>query len=212
MDSRGTASWMPQLAARTGFKPTRQYAAIAGILLLLTSVALNVVLARRVRTFRNEKSMEPRPLLLKAGATVPPITARGADGKIESLTYSSSDRPTVVYVFTPACIWCERNLDNLRTLIRMRGREYRFVGLSLSPEGLAQYLTDQKLELPTYTRPSEELLKAYRFHGTPQTIVVSPQGRVIQNWVGAYSDYQKSQVEAFFHVTLPGIQPPHNSK
>jgi hypothetical protein len=51
-----------------------------------------------------------------------------------------------------------------------------------------------------------ETLKAYKLRSTPQTIVVSPEGKVLQNWVGAYVGGQKSQVEAFFHVSLPGLR------
>jgi hypothetical protein len=36
--------------------------------------------------------------------------------------------------------------------------------------------------------------------------VISPEGKVLQDWAGAYVGDQKSEVEAFFHVSLPGLK------
>jgi hypothetical protein len=36
--------------------------------------------------------------------------------------------------------------------------------------------------------------------------VISTEGKVLQNWDGAYVGNQKSQVETFFHVSLPGLR------
>jgi len=178
--------------------------------LLVAAVALNVVLARKVHSLA--RSQTPQLSGLEVGAIVPPITAKRADGKIETIAYSSSDRPTVLYVFTPSCIWCERNLDNIKQLAKLKDEEYRFVGLSLSDRALSSYLATTGLALPTYTNLSKDAVEAYKLHGTPQTIVVSPQGRVIQNWMGAYIGDKKSQVESFFGVSLPGIRARQNSQ
>ena len=98
-----------------------------------------------------------------------------------------------------------RNLDNLRTLIDQRGKDYRFIGISLSQEGLEEYLSIQTLPFPVYIDIPKESGDAYKMGGTPQTVVVSSQGQVLQSWVGAYVGDQKSQVEAYFKVTLPGV-------
>jgi len=102
-------------------------------------------------------------------------------------------------------------MDNIKALIHLKDAEYRFIGLSLSGEGLSSYVRAHGLALPTYSELPQDLLQVYKLHGTPQTIVVSPEGRVIQNWMGAYVGNQKSQVEAFFHVSLPGIRRAQNS-
>ncbi len=172
---------------------------------MVGSVVLNVLLARKVR------STGASSHVLQVGVNVPPITATRTDGKIETIAYSSSDRPTVLYIFTPTCSWCERNMDNIKALIHLKDAEYRFIGLSLSGEGLSSYVRAHGLALPTYSELPQDLLQVYKLHGTPQTIVVSPEGRVIQNWMGAYVGNQKSQVEAFFHVSLPGIRRAQNS-
>lgn len=66
-------------------------------------------------------------------------------------------------------------------------------------------MAKNELKLTVYPGLSPERVKAYKLGSTPQTIVISPEGKVLQDWAGACVGEQKSQVEAFFHVTLPGI-------
>lgn len=40
--------------------------------------------------------------------------------------------------------------------------------------------------------------------GTPRTIVVSRDGAVVRDWVGAYTNATLQEVEQFFGVDLPG--------
>jgi peroxiredoxin len=143
---------------------------------------------------------------LEVGTAVPSFTAKRLDGGSETIIYAGSVRPTVLYIFTPQCEWCTRNLDNLKTLIDQKGEDYRFVGVSLSGEGLEKYVVDHQLPFPVYTDIPKETGEVYKMGGTPRTVVISPQGWVIQNWVGAYAGDRKTQIEAYFNVSLPGIQ------
>jgi peroxiredoxin len=180
--------------------------AVAGLLLLCSSVALNVVLARRVRSFQQFQSTKAADRLLKVGAIVPPITAKLLSGQQQAISYLGTNQPTVLYIFTPPCSWCARNMDNLKTLVDREGGNYRFIGLSLSEEALPDYVAKNDLKLPVYSGLSPETLTTYKLGSTPQTIVISPGGKVLKDWVGAYVGDQKSQVEAFFHVSLPGLR------
>jgi len=60
--------------------------------------------------------------------------------------------------------------------------------------------------MQVYTDLSDDTKKAYKMGGTPQTIVVSSDGQVLQNWNGAYTGEQQKQVEEFFGITLPGLK------
>ena len=181
---------------------------IAAILLLVASVTLNVVLAGRVWSFTHLQSIKGAERLLKVGTTVPPIAAKRLDGqRPEVISYQGAGQATVLYIFTPPCVWCARNVDNFKALANKENTQYRFIGISLSEQGLAEYVSKNDLRLPVYSGLSPEAVKIYRLGSTPQTIVISPEGKVLQDWVGAYVGEQKSQVEAFFHVTLRGILP-----
>ena len=172
-------------------------------LLLAGSVALNVVLAHNLRRFTHPiGSVES----LQVGAIVPPFHATDLRGQTQTVTYDRVFNPTVLYVFTPPCSWCARNMDNFKTLIEKDSTHYRVIGISLSEEGLADYVANYELTVPVYSGLSLATKKAYKFSGTPQTIVVSPEGRVVQNWMGAYVGKQQKEIESFFHVTLPGLR------
>lgn len=175
-------------------------------MMLVVSVALNVMLALKIRYLTGMQNALRAERELEVGTEVPPITARRLDGRSETITYADSNRPTVLYVFTPQCIWCARNLDNLKTLVDQKGDDYRFIGISLSKEGLEKYVADHQLTFPIYTDIPKKTGEAYKMGGTPQTVTISPQGKVLQNWLGAYAGDQKSQVEKYFDITLPGIR------
>jgi peroxiredoxin len=173
---------------------------------LAVSVALNVVLAHRVRTLTYAPSARASEYQLKVGTTVPAITAKRLGKQEQTISFQNTNQPTVLYIFTPPCSWCARNMDNLKTLLDKERGQYRFVGLSLSEEALPEYVAKNDLNFPVYSALSPETVKTYKLGNTPQTIVVSPEGRVLQNWMGAYVGDQKSQVEAFFQVSLPGLR------
>lgn len=180
---------------------------VALTVMLVVSVALNVMLALKIRELTDTQNARRAERELEVGTAVPAITARRLDGKSETITYADSTRPTVIYVFTPQCMWCTRNLDNFQTLVNQKGKDYRFIGISLSKEGLEKYVADHQLAFPIYTDIPTEVGEAYKMGGTPQTVVISPQGKVLQNWPGAYAGDQKYQVEKYFDMTLPGIHP-----
>ena len=186
---------------------SRRIVFIVTFVALSVSVTLNVLLAHRVRSLTYARSASMAEYQLKVGTTVPPITAKRLDGDQDqdAISYRSTNEATVLYVFTPSCVWCARNLDNLKALLDQKSSQYRVIGVSLSEQGLAEYLAKNELKLPVYSGLSPETLKTYKLGSTPQTIVISPEGKVLQDWVGAYVGDQKAQVEAFFHVRLPGL-------
>jgi hypothetical protein len=195
-----SANWLgtPKRSSRTAI------AAVA--VALAVSVTVNVLLAHRVRSLTYARSATMAEYQLKVGTAVPPIAVKRLGGQQEVISYQGLNQSTVLYVFTPPCSWCARNMDNFKTLLGEEGGEYRFIALSLSDDTLAEYVAKNDLKLPVYSGLSTDTKAAYKLSGTPQTIVVSPDGRVLQNWMGAYVGDQKSQVEAFFRVTLPGIR------
>jgi peroxiredoxin len=174
-------------------------------LTLAGSVTLNVALAHKLRRFNHVFS--PTSIdSLQTGITVPAFEAIDLEGRTQMITYNRVSKPTVLYVFTPSCSWCARNMDNFKTLIDKESSEYRFIGISLADQGLADYVRKNELNLPIYSGLSAETLKAYRLGSTPQTIVISPEGKVLQDWAGAYVGDQRTQIEAFFRAKLPGIK------
>src|SRR5258708_28757837 len=152
-------------------------------LFAVASVSLNVLLAYRLRSLGQVQAAKIADPLLKVGSTVPPIAAVGLDGKEEVISSQDTDKDTVLYIFTPPCSWCARNLDNFKTLIDKESGQYRIIRLSLSKEGLVQYAAKNGLDLPIYSGLSMATRLAYRLSGTPETIVVSHEGRVLHDLI-----------------------------
>jgi hypothetical protein len=168
------------------------------LLLLAASLSGNVYLGRLLL----RPPGAPAPPLAK-GAAVPPLPVTSLDGRPQTVSYEG--QPTVLYVFSPTCPWCRRNIPNLKQLVQSAGARYRFIGLSLDDKGLAAYVTENQLPMPVYTKISDESRAQYRLGGVPQTIVVSSRGTVLQVWNGAFVGDTQREVEGFFEVALPGL-------
>jgi peroxiredoxin len=143
--------------------------------------------------------------VLVPGSKAPEFSARELDGQKTFVNYAEVNVPTVLYVFTPECHWCARNLENIRSLVDGTDGRFRFVGVSLSQKDLPAYLSQNKLPFHVYQTPADEVAIAYGLSSTPSTIVVSPSGSVLQYWKGAYSEDVATEVESYFQVKLPGL-------
>lgn len=143
--------------------------------------------------------------VLVPGSVAPAFSAKETNDKKVFLNYAESELPTVIYFFSPECHWCDRNLDNIRALAETTHDRFRFVGVSLSKKDLQTYIAQSKLPFAVYHSPPDEVKVTYGLNSTPSTIVVSPAGKILQYWRGAYSEDAQTEVEQFFQVHLPGL-------
>ena len=179
---------------------------LAMAIMLGVSLVVNLLLAYRIKTLSDSlEALNAPPPSLEVGATVSPIKAHSLDGQTALISYGAEEQPVVLYVFTPQCSWCARNLANLKTLLAQKRGAYRFVALSLTDKDINDYAAKTQLDCPVYFNPTEESFREYKLGSTPQTIVISREGKILKNWVGAYTGQQQSEVEQFFGITLPGM-------
>lgn len=169
------------------------------LFLLGCSLALNVYLGT---VSRRSQAIQTADLMI--GAHLTPFIARTLDGRVETIDLSSNQLPVVLYVFSPDCSWCDKNYRNITHLANQRSKSYKFVGLSLRATGLNEYLNKQPYPFPVYILASAKDVGLVGVGQTPQTIVISQDGKVSHNWVGAYV-YNAAEVEKFFGLSLPGI-------
>jgi len=150
----------------------------------------------------------PRPALA-AGATVPALDAREISGKPAHLRFEDDARPTVLYVFSPVCIWCKRNLDNFKSVMAANRGRFRWVGLSTLNAGVRDYLKTNSLAFDqVLVNASPASTAAYRIGATPETFVVGTDHKLLENWRGAYAaDPIRSEIEKFFALALPPWAP-----
>jgi peroxiredoxin len=212
MDDRpnATTAVFPQVLDVNPHKSTSMRQLYYLLVLLGASLALNIYLGWNVKALRHLNHTQAQRATPEEGASVPPVRAKDLNDSPRSIIYNESDKPTVLYVFSPACGWCQRNLNNMKTLVELRDRSYEFIGLSLVSEGLQEYMKSNKIGYLVLKEPVSETVERLGLAGTPKTIVISPEGRVLKSWLGAYSGEVKTQVESYFSVQLPGLSPTSN--
>jgi hypothetical protein len=140
---------------------------------------------------------------LEEGQEVPALHVRDLNGQSVTITYGEAEKPTILYVLAPSCRWCRANTASIAALAKQLGEKYRIIGLSLSSDGLADFVPENRIEFPVYAGLDPSAKSSYRFGGTPETVVVSPTGRVLRKWDGAYLSDNKEEIERFFGVRLP---------
>ncbi len=177
---------------------------IAICLVLGLSSATNVLLGKEVFQLRKIIADDRAIGTLQVGSRVPPIVGRTIDGKEAVLKYNDTNVPTVLYVFSPQCTSCRKNLNNLHALLLSTSARYRIIGISLSSKDLNQYLTAENLNFPVYTDVKEAENRYYHFGSTPETIRISPDGQVLDVWIGVYRDHVRSDIERNLGIKLPG--------
>lgn len=174
-------------------------------LLFCCSAITNVFLARQVIYLKKlitaiPSAKQVHPVI---GELLPPIKAKQFDGIVTEISYQD-ELPTVLYIFSPACGWCLKNADYVNTMHEQTNGRYRFIGISLSSNKLAEYISKLRITYPVYAEPLPDSLKLYNLGVTPQTIVLSPKGEVLKNWIGAYSYLaMKNEIENYMKVKLP---------
>jgi peroxiredoxin len=200
---------------KAGVSQARQQVRLSSFLtlavLLVFSLGINLLLARRVSSLKNMVTVIKAESSLVEGDKVPPLAAKDPQGQNAVFDYSRSKLPTVVFVITPTCGWCTKNIMNMRALVEKASDRFQFVGFSLSSDKLHDYLTANKLDFPFYTDLPLVPTSEYKLGGTPQTIVVSPSGEVMKVWSGAFAEKTQKEVEDYFGVSLPGLMDPQKT-
>ncbi len=166
----------------------------------------SALLTCRVRGWVNStgRVVAPQPQeAVGVGARLTRLNVADAQGQAHTLQLEGSSLPTVLYFYVTGCPWCNQNQENLGTLAKAIRDRYRVVALSLvslsPPEDPAG-----QAKVPVY-RLLSTMGGPLGLHIAPETVVVSPGGTVLEDWVGAYTGQVLAEVESYFGVKLPGI-------
>lgn len=179
----------------------------------LLTVLLAVVCVCTVAMAQN---LNTRDQLTK-GDTVPPLRGFGIDGKIVTINYSSQSKPTVVYVLKvvkgAVTGFGKPNEGNFAALVQQAADRFHFV--LVVPEddgGLVKYVATAKADWGTtpvtvIANVPDDVRQAYTMFTYPQTIVISPEGKVLEAFQGAYTASSRNAkpevIQRYFGITLP---------
>jgi len=167
---------------------------------LVGSLGLNLNLGLTIRAMKTPPSAGG----VKVGSVLSVIPLADLPGKPRQIELEKGRR-NVLYVMSPDCVWCARNLDNIRALAGGVGERYAFVGLSNTANKLDVYVASTPLPFPVVVPDKSKLPKGLDLNATPQTVVVSENGTVEKVWVGAFGGDNLADAEKYFGVQLPGL-------
>lgn len=174
--------------------------------LLLCSLALNVLLVIKLRNLKAYAQLIRSESQLSIGEVLPSFVARDPDGRQVKIEYNGAGGPTVLYIFSPDCGWCNKSNPGINAVAQQSNGRYRVIGLSLSGENLKYYVEREGLRFPVYTELPFQVISKYKLGGTPHTVIMSPDGLVLRSWKGAYEGPLKKTLEEFLDVRLPEVQ------
>ncbi|MBZ5601282.1 MAG: redoxin domain-containing protein [Acidobacteriia bacterium] len=177
---------------------------ISSLVLCAALAAITIHQGRRILDLeaQTDESINAGPL--QRGETVPDLRVRDRGGHAKTFVFDGSrEKPLLIYVVRPSCVWCARNTDAINSLLAQISVRFETIGLSLDRSDLDQYLVQHALSLETFTDPSPEIVAAYKLGPTPETIVVSPHGIVLRSWTGAFGSTVRPSLERFFLARLP---------
>lgn len=141
---------------------------------------------------------------IRPGDVVPRLTVRDVSG-MESTVDFTGDAPSVLYVFSSTCVWCERNYDNIVALAASSSR-FRFVGITEDDRGvLDDHLRERPLPFEILVVKDFSNVEGLDLSLTPQMALVGVDGIVEHAWAGALFGRALGYAEHVFGVRLPGV-------
>jgi peroxiredoxin len=165
-----------------------------------------IVLLSAVGAFQIlQKKRSPGPLL-RAGDRLPALELRTLERASVILDWGTHSTSTFVYVFSPDCAWCQRNVDAARVAFdKASSLGYRVVGLSLQEHGLTESLKHHPLSIPVYVGPYREMVRLLKLEMAPETVLVSRSGLVQRVFLGAYVGRTAEELQKVLRIRLPAV-------
>ena len=181
---------------------------VLAITMLIISVAFNVFLSYELVRSKSETELYKENRKLTMGEEAPTLFAHDRDGRETSVDFKSVHLPTVLYLESATCHWCQQNSANLEQLQRQSVGKYNLVRLLL--EDAKQIDQNQGFDEDSNTRimfhPTVESKLALDLTSTPTTILISIDGKIQKVWKGAYVTDKKNEVEYALGIKLPGLK------
>lgn len=179
------------------------FAALLSVL-LTGSVALNVALASRLRDATTRRTTASQGL--SVGQVVPPLVGEVRVGSaVRPQRYETRGaQGTLLYFSAATCRWSRSNLPTFIELAR-KARGYRVVAVDLTADlHDAPSHLDEVPAAFVLRNITSETREAVRILGTPETVLLGPDGKVIRTWIGAYVDEQtKKEIASYITREQP---------
>jgi hypothetical protein len=160
-------------------------------------LAANLALIRQNRELKAQLSQPPLALEAAAGSHVPDLRGFDEQGHPLEVIYGKESRKTLVLVYSPACGFCDENWPRWFELVPTLDRDaVRPVLVDVTATSSEPFLASHHLDgVPVFVQVDPRAALAYRFHLTPQTILVDSTGNVERVWTGVLNDSNTTELK-----------------
>jgi peroxiredoxin len=137
---------------------------------------------------------------LKPEETVPAFTAYDADGNDVSIRYSPEAPRTLLFWFAPGCESCEGNIDFWNEIYDKYkdSPSMRYLGLCAgTPDEAREFIDTYRIQFPVICVTDKFIVEAYEGHVLPQTVLISPEGKIIKVWPGALEKNKEDEILSY---------------
>lgn len=193
MSKSTVPSWVSNLAI---------LAVAAGVAWLIWSLAAeNRELKARIAELSRPDPAES----LVAGDPLPDVALDGPEGPQSTADLAAEG--AVLAFLTTRCPYCERTLPLWSDLQgRLEKSGIPFVAISLDPPAATrQYAALHDIEWPMWTVTDPDEIPRLEVNSVPYTVVVSPEGRVSDVWLGALLEADLEAIGEAVEAKIPGV-------
>jgi hypothetical protein len=160
-------------------------------------LAVNIALIRQNRQLKAQLSAPSPNLEVARGAQMPELKGFDTAGKPLNVQYGQDSRKVLVLVYSPVCGFCEQNWPKWEQLITGLDRgAVRLVAVDVTATTKEPFIAQHKMsDLPVFVQVDPRDTLDYRFHLTPQTILLDRDGKVEREWTGVLNDSSVSELK-----------------
>nr|MBN2277447.1 redoxin domain-containing protein [candidate division Zixibacteria bacterium] len=127
---------------------------------------------------------------------VPPFSAQDIFAGNISLNYTPGAPFSMLFWFSPTCTACEDNIGFWSEIFADTSfQEIRFLGMCAgTPEEAREFASENGLKFPIVGAQDPYLMETYKGNILPQTVLISPDGKIIRVWPGAVTERQRHEI------------------
>ena len=119
-------------------------------------------------------------------------------------------RPVMLNVWATWCPPCREEMPALQQLYeRFEGRGLRIVGVSVDSRGaeaaIARFVDEGGYTFTILHDPAEEVSRAFRTNGVPETYLIGADGRIVRRWIGPFDPLAEDVVRDVEAALAAGV-------
>lgn len=153
-------------------------------------LAANIALIHQNQQLKSQLALPPPTLETPPGTHVPDLRGQDLSGQPLEVLYGKDSRKVLILVFSPTCPFCDENWPKWERVLSALDRSaVRSVAVDVTAKADAIFISQHHLAgLPVFIQVDPRAVVDYRFHLTPQTILIDPDGKVERVWTGVLND------------------------